>query len=201
MSEDEGARGIPAPLPPGERILWQGSPDARVLARSAFRVKWIGLYFAALALAGLAGGALGGAAITLVLGAICLGLVHLFTWATARSAIYTLTDRRVLLHIGVALPMTFNLPLKRIAAADYRPLEGGHGDIALRLEGGRVAYFLLWPHARAWRFRSPEPTLRAIPEAQAVAALLFHARQQLGPVAPAAKTEPAPIAAPVGVPA
>jgi hypothetical protein len=199
MSEDEGVRGIPAPLPPGERILWQGGPDPRVLARSAFRAKWLGLYFATLALAGLAGGALGGAAITLLLGGVCLGLVHLFTWATARSAVYTLTDKRVIMHIGVAMPMSFNLPLCRIAAADYRALDGHHGDIALSLQGGRIAYFLLWPHARGWHFRSPQPTLRAVPDAEAVAVLLFRARQQLGPVAPAAKTEPAPARAPVGV--
>ena len=31
---------------------------------------------------------------------------------------------------------------------------------------------MLWPHARAWAFASPEPTLRAIPDAQTVATLL-----------------------------
>jgi hypothetical protein len=198
MSEDDGARGLPGPLPPGERILWQGSPDAHVLARSAFRVKWVGLYFGVLAIAGLAGGALSGAAITLLAGALCLALFHLFARATARSAVYTLTDKRILLHIGVALPMTFNLPLKRIAAADHRPLERGHGDIALKLQGGRVAYLLLWPHARGWRFRNPEPTLLAIPEAQAFAALLLRARQQLGPVAPRVEAQVEPLRQPIG---
>ena len=197
MSEDEGARGLPGPLPPGERILWQGSPDAHVLARSAFRTNWIALYFAVLAVAGLAGGALVGAAVTLVAGGICLGLIQLFSWATARSAVYTLTDKRIILHIGVAMPMSFNLPLSRIAAADLRPLGGGHGDIALRLQGGRIAYFLLWPHARGWRFRAPEPSLRAVPDAEAVAVMLYRARLQLGPVAPVAEADAAPIL-PVG---
>jgi len=192
------ARGLPGPLPAGERILWQGSPDALVLARRVFRVKWLALYFVALAAAGLAGGSVGGALVTLVTGAICLGLFLLYAWGTARSAVYTLTDRRMVMHIGVAVPTTFNLPLKRIGAADYRPLGNGFGDIALTLEGGRIAYFLLWPHARSWRFRAPQPCLRAVPDAQAVAALLFRARCALSPVAPAAAPTSEPVSLPVG---
>jgi len=44
--ELEAAPGLPEPLPPGERLLWQGRPDWRQLARDAFHVDAIGVYFA-----------------------------------------------------------------------------------------------------------------------------------------------------------
>ena len=37
--------GLPEPLPQGERILWQGSPDFAALARSAFHVRMLAVYF------------------------------------------------------------------------------------------------------------------------------------------------------------
>ena len=47
--EVEPIPGLPGQLPPGERILWQGSPDRRVLARTAFRIPLVIGYFGALA--------------------------------------------------------------------------------------------------------------------------------------------------------
>ena len=35
------APGIPAPLPKGEEVLWQGRPDTGALAREAFKIRWI----------------------------------------------------------------------------------------------------------------------------------------------------------------
>ena len=46
--DQEPIRGLPEMLPPGERILWQGAPSARALARDALRVRWVGGYFAVL---------------------------------------------------------------------------------------------------------------------------------------------------------
>ena len=49
----------------------------------------------------------------------------------------------------------------------------GSGDIPLALTpGNRIAWMLLWPHVRPWRMLKPEPTLRAIPDAADVAAIL-----------------------------
>ena len=42
-------------------------------------------------------------------------------------------------------------------------------------EGDKVAYLLLWPHARPWRLSKPEPMLRAVPDAARVAAILARA--------------------------
>jgi hypothetical protein len=46
--EFEAQPGLPEPLPPGERLLWQGSPDWRVLAREAMHTRMLSVYFAVL---------------------------------------------------------------------------------------------------------------------------------------------------------
>ena len=64
-------------------------------------------------------------------------------------------------------------------------------------------YALLWPHARPWRYRSPEPMLRAVPDAQAVAARLTRACAALVAIERGEQAEPAaqPARSPIGVPA
>ena len=46
--EFEAELGLPEPLPRGERLLWQGSPDWRVLARDAMHTRMLSVYFAVL---------------------------------------------------------------------------------------------------------------------------------------------------------
>ena len=48
--EFEPVRGLPAMLPPGERLLWQGNPAWRSLAIRAYHVRKVALYFAVLVL-------------------------------------------------------------------------------------------------------------------------------------------------------
>jgi hypothetical protein len=171
--DDEPVRGLPAALPPGERILWQGAPDWRILARHAFHVRLVAAYFGVLIAGGVATGAYRGAAITLALGVAGVALLHLLAWLSARATVYTITNRRIVLRIGIALPMCINLPLPSVAAARLALHANGSGDIALALlERQRVGYALLWPHARAWRLSSPEPSLRALADAQTVATLV-----------------------------
>ena len=58
----------------------------------------------------------------------------------------------------------------------FQPGKDGTGDIALQLgKGDRVAYLILWPHARPWRLAKAEPMLRAIPHADRVAQVLARA--------------------------
>ena len=180
--EFEPQYGLPERLPNGERILWQGSPDAAELARGAFHLRKLALYFGVLiALRGAAvladGGSLADAAWSLLwptgLAATGLGAVALLAWLTARTAVYTLTDQRVVMRIGIVLTLTFNLPLRVLESAAIRPGHAGHGDIVLQLKGpDRIAWLHLWPHARPWRLARPEPMLRAVPQAAAVAARL-----------------------------
>lgn len=175
-------RGLPEALPAGERMLWQGAPDWRALSRRAFHTRKVAVYFAILmgwrVLIALSdglpvGGALGSALGLLALGLGALGLLNLFAWLSARSTVYTITTRRLVIHCGIALPMTINLPFRMIQSAGLKTFGDGAGDIVLTLpKGQRVAYLHLWPNVRPWRFNSPEPMLRCIGDSANVAALL-----------------------------
>lgn len=195
--DHEPVRGLPGPLPAGETILWQGSPDARLFLRGALHARWVAAYFVALTLYSLIQASVFGAVTSFLAGLACLAMLALFAWGVARTSIYTLTDKRIVLRVGVALSACINLPLKALAAADLRPLEQGHGDIALTLTDGRIGYAILWPHARPWRLRAPQPMLRAVPDAAHVATLLVAARGAIGPISQA-QPEPPIAAIPVG---
>jgi hypothetical protein len=174
--EHEPIRGLPGNLPEGEHILWQGSPEWRSFAVSALKTRWIGLYFAALFALSAAGGSLLGMIATLVGAAVTLGLLALFAVLVARTTIYTITNRRVVLRIGVALNACINLPLKLVGSADLRQLDTAHGDIALTLLGRhRLGYAMLWPHARPFRIAQPQPMLRALRDPATVAQTLARA--------------------------
>jgi hypothetical protein len=109
----------------------------------------------------------------------------MLAWLSARTSIYAITNRRVFLRIGIALPIFVNLPFSGIEAAALREGAGGTGDIPLRLKPGvRLAYLHLWPHARAWRLKRPEPALRSIPDALRVAQILAQSLAQEAGVPP-----------------
>ena len=183
--ELEPQYGLPERLPATEKILWQGSPDARALARSAFHLRKLALYFAALMALQAANVAADGASMADVLlalvwpaGLSALALLGVWTlaWLTARTAVYTVTDRRVVMRIGIVLTLTFNLPLRTIESAAMRQGSGGHGDIVLALKGpDHSAWLHLWPHARPWHLTRTQPMLRALPQVADVAALLQRA--------------------------
>lgn len=186
--EFEAALGLPEALPHGETLLWQGRPDWRVLAVDALHWRKLALYFALLlgwqALTVRAdGGDAGAAALAalrgLPLALLALGLVALMALLMARSAVYTLTNRRIVMRIGIVLSVSFNLPFSQIAGAELRARRGGYGDIALTLAGSqRIAWLHLWPHVRPWRLKRTQPMLRAVPDAQRVGALLAQAAKE-----------------------
>jgi hypothetical protein len=181
--DDEPIRGLPGELPKGETILWQGSPEWRLLARSAFFTRIVGLYFAALVALAIYNGSTGGVIATLIAGAVGIGLLMLYAWAVARTTVYTLTSRRVVLRVGVALNMCINLPLAKIGGANLRPLGPVEGDLALQLIGPHtLGYLVLWPHARPWKLGSPQPMLRALPDAAVVGERLARAVAAIAPV-------------------
>lgn len=172
-------------------MLWQGSPDWRQLFLTALHVRLVAFYFGAMAVWGVAQGDARAAAVAVVAGAVVLGLFALFAWGVGRTATYTLTEKRLVMRVGVALDACINLPLKEIAAADLKMLGGRHGNIVLTLKGApRLGYWMLWPHARSLRIVRPQPMLRAIPDAAKFAEMLFHATQRHQPVAPAGSGEP-----------
>ena len=183
--EFEAETGLPEALPAGERILWQGAPDWWSLARSAFHVRKLAVYFAIILglRAGfvLADGESANQATRAVLMLLPLALAAVLTalalaWLSARTTVYTITDKRVVMRIGIVLGLTLNLPLKRIANAGLNVGANGIGDLPLKLAKGEVIAFLhLWPHARPWRAAQPEPMLRCVPDAAEVARILARA--------------------------
>ena len=207
MSHDdfgfEPVPGLPAHLPQGEHILWQGRPDWRALAREALLIRWVAGYFALLALWRFGSvvdqigvvGAIANATPYLFLGAIVLGLLALVAWLQARATLYTVTNRRVVMRIGAALTLTLNLPFTQLGRADLDLRRGGTGTIALATTGKtRLSYLVCWPHIRPWAMRQPQPALRCIPGAEAVARLLAEAAQtELS--RPRVEWRPSPVAA------
>lgn len=199
--EYEPVPGLPERLPPGEKILWQGAPRWDVLARGAFHVRKVGVYFLILIAWTVFSDIQNGgdpvvSAFWLVIAAsLAIGLLTLLARAMARSTLYTITNHRVVMRFGVALPMTVNLPFGKISGAALRDHHDGTGDIPLTLgPKAKASYLVLWPHARPWRFSPPEPMLRAIPEAQRVAQILATALQDAAgpePTEEAAVTSPA----------
>jgi hypothetical protein len=110
------------------------------------------------------------------LSALALAGLWTLAWLTARTAVYTVTDRRVVMRIGIVLTLTFNLPLRTIETAALRMGPSGHGDIVLALKGpDHIAWLHLWPHARPWHITRTQPMLRAIPPAAGVASVLQQA--------------------------
>ena len=182
--------GLPGRLPLGEAVLWQSAPDWRALARHAFHIRLVSIYFALLVLWRITGAMLSGhslayaivsAASCVLLGALGVALFCLFAWLIARTTTYTITQKRIVLTYGMALPKSLNLPFGSVEAADLRINADGTGDIALRLPASkRLSYLLLWPHVRAGAQGRTQPVLRAIPAPQAAAALLAqHLSQSL----------------------
>jgi len=178
----EPTPGLPAPLPAGEHIVWQGAPHWLALAIDAFHVRKVAIYFAVLVLLQtmllIPGGItaeliLAGPGLTLLLSLAALGILTSLAWLTATVTVYTLTNRRILIRFGIAIQLTINLPFSQIVAANLRTSKNGRGDIPLQLATGkRVSYIVLWPHVRQWHFSRPEPMLRAIPDAANVASQL-----------------------------
>lgn len=206
--EFEVQRGLPEALPQGESLLWQGSPEWRSLARRAFHVRKLAVYFGAMVVmraafvfndSGSAFDALRATFAPLALAAVALGLVLLLAWLSARGAVYTLTDKRVVMRIGIVLTLTFNIPYKRIAAAGLHLHGDGTGDLPLTLlPPDRIAWLHLWPHARPWRLGRPEPMLRSVPDAEAVARQLSRAwSDATGVASSAAEAQAATPARPV----
>jgi hypothetical protein len=177
--------GLPANLPEGEQLLWQGSPAAVATARRVLHIGLVAVYFGLLLtwrlVAGLSDGhSLAEIAVNsvplLVLSATALAIIGGLAYLIARTTIYTITSQRVVMRYGVALPMAVDIPFKTIKNANVSLRPDGTGDIALEVEKlGRLTYFHLWPNTRAWYLRQPQPTLRALPDAAGAAALLSKA--------------------------
>jgi hypothetical protein len=175
---------LPSDIPAGERVLWFGRPETKSLWRRAYRADWVMAWFAlatawtSVSAYSESGGsaALIAALITLGLGAATLAILGMLAWLGARTTLYVVTERRLVIKSGIALQIFINLPFTKIVAANVRAFGDETGDVSITLaQGQNVSYIALWPSARPWRFINPEPTLRCVPQAREVAATLAEA--------------------------
>jgi len=60
-----------------------------------------------------------------------------------------------------------------IGSVDLAARADGTGDVPLVIAGpAKLGILALWPHARPWKIVTPQPMLRALPDAAAVAAMI-----------------------------
>lgn len=178
----EPVPGLPEALPKGERLLWQGAPHWGAVARHVFLVRWVAGYFGLLLILEMAQAfttetslvQLAGAMGRLLLAAgLSLAILSILAKLIARSSVYSITNRRLVLRVGVALPISINIPFIAIEGADLVRRRDNAGDIILSLAPRhRISWLALWPHAHGFSFGRPRPMLRGLENAQQVAEIL-----------------------------
>ncbi|MEM6488550.1 MAG: photosynthetic complex putative assembly protein PuhB [Pseudomonadota bacterium] len=178
----EPIRGLPAPLPAGEHIQWQGRPAFRQLAWRAGFIRLLAIWFAVIALYYVMRAATGVVDWSVTVpaliawtfnAALAAGILAIIALGIQRTTVYTVTNRRVVMRFGMVLDLTINIPFSKIENMDLRPTGSGTGDLSIRMiDNDDLSYFHLWPHARPWRFSKPEAMLRTVPEAEKLGYLL-----------------------------
>ena len=178
--EFEAELGLPERLPADEQILWQGAPHWKSLGVQVFHLRSLGIYFALMLLlqaSYLSGQSaewsfkpliISGFMVAMTLGSLCA-----WAWWSAKTTLYTITNKRVVMRIGVVYSLTFNLPLKKIVSAHELHRSQGTSDLSLTLQReDRIGWLHLWPHSRPWVINQPEPTLRCIADGASCAEIL-----------------------------
>ncbi len=177
-------QGVAEALPPGERVLWEGAPAPQAIARHLLLVRPLTVYFAAM----IAWWMLANreqipttafwtpvSMQLLLVGAVLGGFLWLARWI-ARSTTYAITDRRIVMRLGVIFPLTVNIPLSYIMGAQVKRFGDGTGQIALQLDPKeKLAWIVLFPHVRPWRFTNPQPLLRGLSDPAQVGEVLRNA--------------------------
>jgi hypothetical protein len=181
----EPVPGLPGHLPQGETLLWQGAPDWWSLARHVFHLPLIAGYLGLVVVWQVMAAvydqqpaleAARGFMVMSLLIATCCAILAGLAYATARTTIYSITTERVIMRYGIAVPMALNIPFAKVETAAAKVNRDGGGDIPLTLiKGEKIAYLMLWPHARPWRMTAPEPMLRCIPQAAETSVILARA--------------------------
>lgn len=199
--------GLPEHLPAGETLLWQGSPNPLAFAVEVMRLRFVAVLVGGLVLWRTAAGVHDGIGMgalsivaggTLIGGLVALGLLGLAGWLMARGTIYSITSQRLVIRHGVAMPMAINIPFTKVASAAAADGHAGSTTIALSLlPGARSSLIALWPHARPWHLRRPEPSVRCIADGERVVSLLAEALRLVATEQPAPLQEAIPVSIPV----
>ncbi len=132
---------LPADIPPGERVLWFGRPEPTSLWRRAYRADWVGALVRRddgvelrqphgqrrrLRRVSSPRCTRSGSGRPLWRSSAFLA------WLSARTTLYVVTERRIVIKTGIALPMFINVPFKQIASANVRAFADGTGDVTGR---------------------------------------------------------------------
>ena len=179
-------------LAPDEVSLWRGRPLYRRVAFDILHARGIALYFVGLLALDayqiwakripLAPAIHNSVPLVIIIG-LAGGLLLAAAWLIMLTTHYEVTNHRVILKYGMALPATLSLPYSQIVEAAVAVNPDHSGDIALVLkDGNHMAYFKLWPLARAWHLSHPEPMLRGIPRAGFIGSMLARAIVAARPV-------------------
>lgn len=180
--EFEPIAGLPAPLPPGEKLLWQGSPTWSATASRVLHIRAVGIYFVAIVVLRLIAGRWSGQdwhtiGVSMAwLAVLGMSIVAFLAWVAqmiAHGTVYSVTSRRIVMRFGIVVPITLNIPFAIVRSAGLKTYADGTGDIPIQIGGnGRIAYPHLWPHARPWVVRNPQPMLRGVSQAVSAAGIL-----------------------------
>ena len=177
-------KGVPHPLPPGETVLWEGAPSTRAIATHVFHWRLFAGYFAAMLLLWLvstddvfgSGDFLRGLSMRAGLSAIVMVIVVVLSRLVSATSWYAITNRRVVLRLGMVFPMSINIPFTLMESAGIGTFKDGTGQVVLSLsKAQRIAYVALWPHCRVFTFDHPQPVLRGLTEPARVGAILANA--------------------------
>ena len=172
-------------LPADEVLIWQGRPEANAIAIRAMYLWYVVAYLFGLVVLRTGYLVMGDAPISewsallawqslasLFIVGVIVGLSVLY----GKTTIYSLTNRRLILRTGAAVPIHVNFPLEQIASADLKVFSDGTGDIALKLENSDKLYWLLlWPNVRSWWVRPLQPLLRGLRDFELAASTLASA--------------------------
>jgi hypothetical protein len=174
----EPVRGLPGHLPTGERILWQGSPEWWPIARHAMHVRGIAIYFMLIMAwsgyvvtreSGVISGIVAAAWVAPVALA-AIAIVSALAWGMARTTVYTVTDKRVVMRFGIALPIAVNVPYAKVDGIAMHADADGTGNLAFDIgDKPNIGYFTMWPHARPLWWSRTQPMLRGVHDPQKVA--------------------------------
>jgi hypothetical protein len=186
--ESEPIPGLPEQLPPGEKILWQGSPKWKSFAKHVFHVNKIAMYFGVLLFIQILskvysnyslGDAIQGTLWFVLVAWFTIVLLLVFAYLFSKASIYTLTNQRIVLRFGVAIQMIVNLPWNKVNQADLKAYKDSSGDISLTLsDTEKVSYLIMWPHVKPWRITKAQPMLRNVPDAKEVAGKIAHVLEE-----------------------
>ena len=107
------------------------------------------------------------------LGMVAIFILLAISFLISSTTLYSITDKRLVMRIGIVLNLSLNIPFSKIETAELKANPDKSGDISLNLvPDNKIAYLHLWPHCRPWFFSSPRPRLSCLKDVEVIASCL-----------------------------